>query len=295
LKEVRDFYIKTRGKTDAERWYLILADSKATETQWHEAAQNITRPTPVPPNSGEPNTKIPPGDPQWAEDRPLQGEPLRDRRQPSVSELLARRADEITTLDLNNTLRLHHLRAACDITLCLAKWDLKAALPEIRQRVEQCRALNNDRNFGPHATQLHSSLSQLIMTAVDAGATEFIDLYIAWLKERRPVRNGLQHGFNFLRPLSRYAERPEMAELATELFFSRLALAAVAGTFGAELGTTGQLVTGRRPRLARPVEGAARRSCGIRHGDGRHDNADGQPKTPRRFDGSTGPHCLRTR
>ena len=43
---------------------------------------------------------------QSLDDRPLQGAGLRTRAKPSVCELLADRADKLTTLDLNSTLRV---------------------------------------------------------------------------------------------------------------------------------------------------------------------------------------------
>lgn len=210
VKEVRDFWNKTKTHGDAERWYATLADSQGTERQWLDAARSITQMAP------EKRTKT--LDKDFKNSPRLLGEALRDGRNPSVSQLLAQRAEELTRLDLDSTLQIHHLNAACELTFCLARWEPDAALPEIRRRVEQCRAFGNQPSCAGYAHDLDARMIQLILTAVDAGHAELLDEYVAWVKER--IANGvdLNGDYAMFRPLSRYAEMPKMARLAQEAF-----------------------------------------------------------------------------
>lgn len=210
VKEVRDFWNKTKTLGDAERWYATLADSQGTERQWLEAARNITRTAP------EKRTAT--LDKDFKNSSRLLGEALRDGRDASVSQLLVRRAEELTRLDLDSTVQIHHLNAACELTFCLARWDPDAALPEIRRRVEQCRAFGNRPSYAGYAHKLDARMIQLILTAVDAAHAELLDEYVAWLKERMAKGIELRGDFAMFRPLSRYAEMPEMARLAQEAF-----------------------------------------------------------------------------
>ena len=83
VKEIRDFWNRTKTLSDAERWYSTLADSQGTERQWLEAARNITRTAP------EKRTAT--LDEDSKSSSRLLGEALRDGREASVSQLLARR------------------------------------------------------------------------------------------------------------------------------------------------------------------------------------------------------------
>jgi hypothetical protein len=223
IKEIRDFYLMTKGGTvDAARWYLTLSNPLSTEKEWLEAAQNITsqhaHSTTIPLNS---KAATQPDEPNASHEPRLQGESLRSGLNPSVSELMAKRADKITTFELNNSDRTYHLRNACTLTLCLSKWDMQAALPEIRNRVDQCQTLRLDRKFHFHASALHSSFSHLIIAAVDALAEEFIDPYIAWMTDLKPETVDPILDFEIFQPLSRYADHPKMVDLAKTLFSSK--------------------------------------------------------------------------
>ena len=66
--------------------------------------------------------------------QPLAGDSLRDKRNPSVAELIAQRSD---AMDNAGHLRFIGIGASdpeFSMTTCLAKWDAKAAGPSIRRR-----------------------------------------------------------------------------------------------------------------------------------------------------------------
>ncbi len=217
-QEVREFWNRMKTYSDAERWYRVLADATATDKQWLEAAENITRrvPRPAPPPGQK--VKIPPIAAELNDDRPLQGAELRSRTQPSVSELLAERSDRITTLETNSTRRVFLLAEACKMTLYLARWEPSAALPALRRRIEQCRELQRDKFYGPYAKLLNGSISPLVMAGADAGAAEFTAEYVEWLKELRPEQVEPPAVLQVFRPLGRYPDNPELSRLATKLF-----------------------------------------------------------------------------
>ena len=73
--------------------------------------------------------------------KPLAGDSLRSKKHPSVAELLAQRANEITRKQIASIVADATAETACRLTLCLAKWDLKAAVPDIRHRVAEYLSL----------------------------------------------------------------------------------------------------------------------------------------------------------
>ncbi|MGC3966064.1 MAG: hypothetical protein QM775_01435 [Pirellulales bacterium] len=143
--------------------------------------------------------------------QPLAGEALRAKRVPSVVEVLANRAEHLTTLDLNNTRRLHHLGDACRLTLCAARWDPEAALPAIRRRIAQIRELTQDRFFANYAAQHYQSvLPQLVMVGVDAGANDLLDEYFGWFRELKTDGLSSQNIYSLFQPTARYAQRDDV-------------------------------------------------------------------------------------
>ena len=87
---IRDYWRKNQGVSLAERWYRTLADEVATPAEWLQAAGNIVQHENVQVIPGSTafgqtvTTPLPPGA------RPkLRGEVLREKKDPSVTELMA--------------------------------------------------------------------------------------------------------------------------------------------------------------------------------------------------------------
>lgn len=217
--EIRAFWNKNQGLSEADRWYAVLADAEATQEPWLEAAHKITastlreRPSPTAYAllAGPAALNI------WA---PLRGESLRTGKEPSVSTLLAQRAEHMTTLDQNSTLRLHRMDAACELTLCLARWDYRDALPELRRRIEQCRALTRDRFFAPYAMQHFAGrIPRMVIVGMDAGDDSFLKEYAGWVRDLDPNHHSFgRERWQVLRPIARYPNEPAIRALAAELF-----------------------------------------------------------------------------
>lgn len=92
--EIRNFWLKHGRHAKAELWYAVLCDREATQWQWFEAARAIAQPAPQELDSAE----VSAGDGAYMEtpdvQRPLAGEALRSKHNPSVAQVLAQRADE---------------------------------------------------------------------------------------------------------------------------------------------------------------------------------------------------------
>ena len=93
---IRAYWEKNRGVPLVERWYRTLADDVAAPAEWLQAAGNIVQHENVSVVPGSTaftqtvTTPLPPGA------RPkLRGEALREKKDPSVAELMAMRVKEI--------------------------------------------------------------------------------------------------------------------------------------------------------------------------------------------------------
>ena len=145
--EIRGFWLKHRGQTQAETWLAVLADSDATQAQWLDAAHAIVEP--VPPRVSDAGQL--PADEQ-AEDEVqnttplLAGEILRGKQNPSVAQAMAERADEIDQLTRFSGMQTSSRDLS--MTLCLAKWDAKAAVPSIRRRFAEWHEIVRHRGDG---------------------------------------------------------------------------------------------------------------------------------------------------
>jgi hypothetical protein len=128
VESIRAYWTRVRGHPRVERIYLTLADDTANTQQWLEAAGAlVTDPRYVTLSMGSmAGTSWSMIDPSRT--GPMFGEPLRSRANPSVGELLARRATEALTTSRatdpswTNTPFARFARA-CSLTGALAHWD----------------------------------------------------------------------------------------------------------------------------------------------------------------------------
>ena len=141
-RSMRDYWMKNRALSQTERWYRTLRDDSSGYPRWSEAAMSIV----LPADRGAPAAGIylP-----WiaTSASPMKGEELRSRRDPSVSELLARRALEIARAPRQRTIPNVELEKACGLAIVLHRWDPKASLPAIRTLMTLAReSVDRDRS-----------------------------------------------------------------------------------------------------------------------------------------------------
>ncbi len=189
---IREYWEKNRAIPLAERWYRTLRDDTAGLYRWLDATREIIKPGEstgtldiVGLNAAARPPKPPPS--------PIQGEELRSRRDPSVSDLLARRIAEIA--GSGNPLQHPNieLHRACELALLLDHWDKMAVLPSARELMAQCRAefeLRREKNVQAD-DGLTPFVSQFTMIRARAGGREALGEYALWLRKTTP--NELAH------------------------------------------------------------------------------------------------------
>ena len=124
VQAIRSHWERYRDMPLHDRWLAILADDSAGADRWIEAASNIVTPQNV---QVQPSSMIGTwrhSDPEAASS--LRGEPLRDRSNPSVTEILSER---VGALDAEN---------ACSLVSALDRWDARGGRPAMRALLSRC-------------------------------------------------------------------------------------------------------------------------------------------------------------
>jgi hypothetical protein len=130
--ELRAWWRQHRSANRALNAFAALADDQASPEQWLEAADFLTLPAGTRWSNGTRSAAETECDPK-VDRLKLNGDELRSRKDPSLSDLLVKR-----------TLRLIVLRPelVCAMSVKAALWDLSASLPALRKaaEIESCRA-----------------------------------------------------------------------------------------------------------------------------------------------------------
>jgi hypothetical protein len=192
---IRQFWEKTRSVPVAERWYRMLRDDSAGPVRWLEAAGGIVQPV-----VDEKNPYPKPGT------GPFKGESLRAGKEPSVSELMLRRARQIEGMDNPQRPYEQGLAGACQMGSSLATWDGKASLPLLRELMKLCTT--SDRA---------TDLATFTETRVRQGDLDALDEYAAWLRTSDPAKLQYQT-LQALRPLVAHRDHPALISAARWLF-----------------------------------------------------------------------------
>ena len=151
----------------------------------------------------------------------MRGDPLAAGRDPSVSDLMLRRAREIERIDDSQNSREQGFAGACRMASVLALWDLKASLPIVKDLMKGCRARSdrwldqeNPANFD---RSLASSLVEFTEIRVKLGDPGAIEEYADWLRTTTPTM--LEYvTLDVLEPLIANPDQPALAAAARWLF-----------------------------------------------------------------------------
>ena len=202
-QEMRAYWIKYKSLKIEDRWFAILADD-SMRVRWPEAAANIVQPEnalchlngfsmqpPVPTNSVV----------------RLRGEPLRDRRNPSVAELMARHALEVT-----NPVESYNLSVGCQMAEYLAKWDVPAALPVARTLSKRASTVMKYSNL-----QLGDDLAKLALVRAQAGDPSAFEEFAGWILTTSPGQFERFH-LDCFEPMKQFATNPVLQATAEKLF-----------------------------------------------------------------------------
>ena len=202
---------KGNGSTPPERWYRMLADD-AHPNYWLEAAAKIVSERPIIRNGWvmvEPQPL--PG--ATRAHRKMAGEPLRRKTQPSVAELMARRVSALKEQREKRLTDHESDRSATkvyDMSLCLAQWDPKAALPLLKETTAECRrdiaetSIGGER-YAAEASELYAYVARLTLVRAAAGDLGALDEYSEWVRGVTPEDVREDQRAIVLEPLWRYA------------------------------------------------------------------------------------------
>ena len=210
----RALWEKNRAVPLVERWYRTLRDDSAGPARWLEAATGLVQP----PGRGAPFmgyfTVRRPGQPQ---PEALMGEPLRKRRDPSVSELLARRCQEIAGTGKALTIPDDKLLQACDLALRFTWWDEAGSLPTIKALMTTCRERSLDPEQASQSGVYARYIAEFTIVRARAGDREALDEYAAWVQAIEPET--IEYSWReVLEPLWTYPEHPAVSEAARAMF-----------------------------------------------------------------------------
>jgi hypothetical protein len=221
--KIRSYWSRFKHVPPAERWYAILADDHAMPAQWIRAARCIVQPSASPIGFDYVSGR-------WAlerrwlrEKRHLHGDVLRNKNHPSVAELMAKRTRDLlepppTDDARNEPRRRDDFEAACEISACLATWDLTKAVPTWRWLTAFYRQWNDYMEHqGPKYLEY---MAQLILCRADLGDKNALDEYAEWMRTVKPNdilgnRDSLEE---ILGPLGRYPGDPSIAAASEWLF-----------------------------------------------------------------------------
>jgi hypothetical protein len=223
---IREYWNRFKGLPLTERWYRILADDKASIGQWLQAASNIVQPEDVSVTRGSmfgtgwvtvPNRK------KGAKPT-VRGEVLRKKTDPSVTELLTRRIEQIRRSGAPGSERMYRLGDACRMTDQLAAWDPRGGLPVLRKQMKLCRdylASDEGRNNNAYAL-LGPAIARFTQTRLQLGDRPALDEYADWIQTVGPTN--ASHSFlDVLRPFWENPTHPSLVAAAEKMFAERSA------------------------------------------------------------------------
>jgi hypothetical protein len=202
--EIRAYWDKYKDLKLEDRWYAMLDDDSAN-ARWGEAAANIVQPENVRRFSGGLSISNPA--PTNVPVR-MDGETLRAKTNPSVAELLARRALEVPA----NNIKAYDLSASCQMALYLAAWDSAASLPVARTL--SGRACSVMKYSGQ---QLGPLVTKLALARAKAGDPQAFDDYTSWIATTAPDSLGFSLS-ECLEPFRQFATNRILQAAAEKMF-----------------------------------------------------------------------------
>jgi hypothetical protein len=208
IAKIRDYWNKMKDLSPAERYYATLKDDKASTDQWMQAAANIVQPTDVETHGSwttEPNRK--PG-----QQITLRGESLRDGRAPSVSQLLAKRSDDIAAIDKSSSPYHFVFLDAAQVALDLFEWDRPTAISILQKRL--VTAMNFNPQPEGHVLMMIAKLTDALARCGDEST---YDNYATWIK-RIDLKQVTYGGEELQKPLIAGAARPSIQRAVDYLF-----------------------------------------------------------------------------
>jgi hypothetical protein len=214
--EYRAYWQKYRTVVSpAERWYRTLLDDEAGRNQWMQSAGNILGRADGKAIYTWRNSPAPNATNRFS----YSGASLRGRTEPSVGQLLTKRALSIaprSSIEFGGD--CWTFQDAADLGLMLAEWEGKPAVQELGKIIRCCPALYAERErWTSGCAVVPESFAALAVVMAELGDLTGLDLYANWVASRtlEDLRDALPRA---LLPLGRFPNHPSIKEASVRLF-----------------------------------------------------------------------------
>ena len=218
--QIRAYWQKFGALPPEERWYQTFLDKNAGEASWNDAIANI-----VSDDHSRTNFR-----------RPLRGESLRSKTNPSVTELLVDYATHqpnpvVDPVNYGSIDRFY-LPKWIDTAMWLAKWDARASVPVLRARKtvllknwEDSLKVPVDPNMGQTidttVTILSENLLRVTLALIKANDDSALHEYMEWLSKMPAPRYAKWqrefHKGDLFQPMWRYPNHQAVKTTAAHI------------------------------------------------------------------------------
>ncbi len=214
--EYRAYWQKYKSLSPAERWYQTLLDDRAGRRQWMDAAQNILSRTDGKTVYLWKNAPVP----NPANRFTYVANNLRTKTNPSVADLLLRRALDIAPTNYHSSDDCWTFEDAAILGLMVAEWDHASAKNALGKILACCPALFPDvgrENWTTGCAVVPQQLAALVVAMAKLGDTTGLDAYANWARARN------LHAFEdslpgSLSPFGLFPDHPSIKAASAELF-----------------------------------------------------------------------------
>ena len=229
---LREWWAKNKGASLEDRWFTQLADEQDAspgantepvarmmqirnkERQWEEAAKNIVERSNI--KRGAVWTTITPVKPGTLP--PMKGKPLRGRQNPSVADLLKKRAEQALEPETQSGFAY---AGGANYALMLYEWEPKGpqTLPLLQTVMRRCIAFAAADGSEEDQTQLGGRISRLTLARIRLGDTTAAEEYGKWVGGVRLRYLGSETQ-STLMPLWKEPENAALRRVSERLFAS---------------------------------------------------------------------------
>jgi hypothetical protein len=208
VEEIHSYWNKYKSLPLDERWFAILADDSAPRGDWLDAVRRITAAGKPPGRIGEFPDDLFPVPHEIGTRIPLQGDRLRTKSGPSVSDLLVKRLAAIGQGEPSPS--SSDLLDGVTLAKALIEWDGRGHLRELRS-FSKLLATTRDRS------ELSDPAAELFLDRIKLGDDKAVAEYIVWIRDVDPARIPFPRATIF-KPMWEFGDCEEMAHAADDLF-----------------------------------------------------------------------------
>jgi hypothetical protein len=216
--KIRAYWEKYKGLSAPEHWYALLQDDNAGPDAWFKSVDRIVQPT----ESGDMAFGIYGGGMGWGYPlqlgKPMKGESLRSKSNPSVSDLIIKRFEQFVRTDTDKDLDPTNLSK---LLLALAVWDGKNHLDDL-QRLGQELDAKFVRQTGKSSQEVNVTLCEKRLQLGDSSALrDYVNYLQALTPEELETIYQSQSGGGFFPIMWHYPNDPAIRKVAEKIFTNK--------------------------------------------------------------------------